>query len=421
MMIRRRAWLSREGWYYCAVLVFIVAGAVLKSVNLLVVLAGVMIAPLFINWRLVMASLSGLVARRKLPEQICSGEPLTVELHVENPRRWMSSWMVTVEDWIERVEDDEQRPRESRRAVPVEWSIAGMGKRLWKMVSPRRWFAWDAAHAKAVIGHVPACGESLGVYRLLLHRRGRYRFGPLRVSTRFPLGLVLGQFTQPAAGELIVAPRIGRLSPEWMQLVEAELLGDQRRHPQRGISEGDYYGLRPWQSGDSMRWVHWRTTAKLGRPIVRQFERRRNRDVVLVLDPWLRAAHTEQDEGLLELAFSLAATAIADLASRGHSRLTFAVAAESPRCWTGPASPLFCQELLAALAVIPPISGCYLAEALEKVGQEAPIGARFVIISPRSAEHGPAAGGPLDLSCDPEDFCWIDVSSKRLGELFTLD
>src|SRR5688500_15183049 len=111
MTIRRRAWLSREGWYYCAVLVFIVAGAVLKSVNLLVVLAGVMIAPLFINWRLVMASLSGLKVRRKLPEQICSGEPLAVELHVENPRRWMSSWMVTVEDWIERITDDNEHTR----------------------------------------------------------------------------------------------------------------------------------------------------------------------------------------------------------------------------------------------------------------------------------------------------------------------
>ena len=55
MPIRRRAWLSREGWYYSAVLAFILAGAVLKSVNLLVILAGMMIAPLIINWRLVMA------------------------------------------------------------------------------------------------------------------------------------------------------------------------------------------------------------------------------------------------------------------------------------------------------------------------------------------------------------------------------
>src|SRR5262245_18877733 len=100
MPIRRRAWLTREGWYYLAVQAFIVAGAILRNVNLLVVLAGMMIAPLVFNWRLVMASLSGLTARRKLPEQILAGEPLTVEIEVKNPRRWMSSWLLRVDYWF---------------------------------------------------------------------------------------------------------------------------------------------------------------------------------------------------------------------------------------------------------------------------------------------------------------------------------
>ena len=67
MVVRRRAWLTREGWYYLAVLTFIIGGAVLRSVNLLVILAGAMIGPLLFNWRLVIASLTGLVVRRKLP------------------------------------------------------------------------------------------------------------------------------------------------------------------------------------------------------------------------------------------------------------------------------------------------------------------------------------------------------------------
>jgi uncharacterized protein (DUF58 family) len=360
MPLRRRAWLTREGWYYTAVLSFIVAGAVLKSVNLLVVLAGMMIAPLIINWRMAMASLAGLTVRRKLPEQICAGEPLVVEVIVENPRRWMSSWMLTVEDWIERVEAGAGvRSQESgvRGQELGSTPIRFLGRRLRKFLSPRRWLRLQATHACTVISHVPACGRATETYRVTLHRRGRYRFGPLRVSSSFPLGLVAAHFTQLADDELIVAPRVGRLSPEWLQLIEAELVGDQRRHPQRGISEGDYYGLRPWQSGDSMRWVHWRTTAKLGRPIVRQFERRRNRDVAILLDPWLPDHFVERDEGLLELAISLAATGVADLTSRGHSRLTFAVAGEQPECWAGAASPLFCQELLAKLADVEPVSG----------------------------------------------------------------
>src|SRR5437763_12960542 len=101
MPIRRRAWLTREGWYYLAVLTFIIGGAVLRSVNLLVILAGTMIAPLLFNWRLAMASLTALVIRRRLPRQTLAGEQLTVEFHVKNQRWWMSSWLLRIEDWMD--------------------------------------------------------------------------------------------------------------------------------------------------------------------------------------------------------------------------------------------------------------------------------------------------------------------------------
>src|SRR5687767_15456836 len=139
MPLRRRAWLTREGWYYLAVLAFIIGGAVLRSINLLVILAGTMLAPLLFNWRLVMASLMGLSIRRQLPAQISAGEGLTVEIYVANTRRWMSSWLVVVEDWIERAEKPTDR----------------------------------AVHAQALITHAPAGGQGVGTYRLTLHRRGR--------------------------------------------------------------------------------------------------------------------------------------------------------------------------------------------------------------------------------------------------------
>jgi uncharacterized protein (DUF58 family) len=395
MPLRRRAWLTREGWYYGAVLAFIVGGAVLRSVNLLVVLAGMMIATLLFNWRLVMASLTGLVVRRKLPEQILAGEPLTVEIAVENTRWWMSSWFLTIEDWIN-----------------LESVAPGKPKSL---------FQTNATHAVAVIPHVPAKGTGLGTYRLSLHRRGRYRFGPLRISTRFPLGLVRAQMTIPEADELIVSPRLGKLLPQWARLLEAELVGDQSRHPERGILDGDYYGLRPWQSGDSLRWVHWRTTAKLGRPIVRQYERRKSQDVAIILDPFLPRGCRERDEVLAELAISLAATAATDIVSRGHARLAFTIAAAQPRCFSGPASPMFCQEVLAQLADLHCQDDCSLAGALIETLEQAPPGARFIVISPRSADSPSLTGSNAELPIDPADLLWIDVSQSELSSLYVLD
>ena len=53
MSHRRITRLCPEGWYFLFVVTFIIGGAVLGQVNLLVVLAGLMVGPLLFNWRLV--------------------------------------------------------------------------------------------------------------------------------------------------------------------------------------------------------------------------------------------------------------------------------------------------------------------------------------------------------------------------------
>ncbi len=391
MPIRRRAWLTREGWYYLALLTFVLGGAVLRSGNLLLILGGLMVGPLIFNWRLVIAGLTGLIVSRRLPPQIVAGEPLTIELSVENTRWWFSTWLLRIDDRLERVVEN----RGSARAKSIT--------------------------AEALVPHVPASGLAIGTYRLTLYRRGIYRFGPLRLSTRFPLGLVRGQVTLPAKAELIVAPRIGRLLPAWANLIEAEYLGDQRRHPQRGITDGDYYGLRPWQTGDSLRWIHWRTTAKLGRPIVRQFERRKSRDVAIVLDPWLPAAPTPSDEALAELAISMTASALHDISLRGHARLTLALAGRQAECFTGPASPPFCQELLARLATVPACHNNTVTAAIQQAIEAAPHGSCLVVISTRTASDPTLTASQEEIAFDPDDLAWIDVSSEQMTSLFTLD
>lgn len=396
MPLRRRAWLTREGWYYLAILVFIIGGAVLRSINLLVILAGMLIAPLLFNWRLVMASLMGLVVRRKLPAQIVAGDPLTVEIEIENPRRWMSSWLVVIEDRIREV---------------------GLGARS----SGVRAQKTATTKAEALIPHIAAGGTSIGAYRITFHRRGRYSLGPLRIGTRFPLGLVRGQIVIPNRQELVVGPRIGRLLPAWTELLQAELAGDRQRQPQRGLSEGDYYGLRPWQSGDSLRWVHWRSTAKLGRPIVRQFERRKSRDIAILLDRWLPMHPTQTEAGLLELAISLVATAISELTSHSHWGLTVTVAGSPPACYAGPASPIFCEELLAMLADLQGKSDYLLGPALDQALEAAPHDAHLLIVSPRPADHPTFASQPAELSLDPDDVTWVHTGSDGLEEIFTLD
>src|SRR5690606_31625150 len=67
--------LTREGVYYVIVLAFIIGGAVLREVNLLVILAGLMIGPLLFSWRWAAVSLANLSVERRLPRSTAAGDP----------------------------------------------------------------------------------------------------------------------------------------------------------------------------------------------------------------------------------------------------------------------------------------------------------------------------------------------------------
>src|SRR4051794_3156318 len=109
MPIRRRAFLTREGWYHLALLTFVLGGAVIRSGNLLLILAGMMVGPLIFNWRLVIAGMTGLVVKRHVPASIVAGEPLAVEFRVENTKWWLSTWLLRIDDRVQRVEEKNRK------------------------------------------------------------------------------------------------------------------------------------------------------------------------------------------------------------------------------------------------------------------------------------------------------------------------
>jgi uncharacterized protein (DUF58 family) len=417
--LRRRAWLCREGLYYLAVLAFIVGGAVLRNVNLLVVLAGMMVAPLVLNWRLVMATLRGADVFRRLPSPIFAGEPFTVELVVTNRRRWLSLWLLRVEDRLERIS-----PGDSFGSVE-QHSLSSVSQALAPLFAALdRWSTTDPSfHPESVVAEAAGQTTSTVTYRATIPRRGHYRFGPLTLSTAYPLGLVRGHVVFPDCEDVVVLPRIGHLTRRFAELTEADPVGDQRRHPQRGVAEGDYYGLRPWQTGDSQRWIHWRTTAKLGAPTVKQFERQQSRDVAVLLDPWLPLFITEEDIGQLEVAVSVTATIVDELCRRGFGRLSLAIADGDRKAWIAPASPLVRDEVLTALAAVEGRQTTLLGQAIDQLAPVLLSGCRLIVVSPRPQDAPGAAADMAETTVplDPSTVRWLDDTASDLGDLFSLD
>ncbi len=103
-MPRRITTICPEGWYYLFVLLFIIGGAVLREVNLLVVLAGMMIGPVLFNWRIAKLMLRDIDFERKLPARTFAGAPLSVAISAYNHRRRLASWGLVLDDTL-RLED----------------------------------------------------------------------------------------------------------------------------------------------------------------------------------------------------------------------------------------------------------------------------------------------------------------------------
>jgi uncharacterized protein (DUF58 family) len=345
--------ISREGWSYLFMIAFVLGGAVLRERNLLVMLAGLMIGPFLLNWRLVSLAVRSLRVERRHPHRVCAGELISVELVAHNTRRWFGIWGTTVQDTVRR--DDLQSTETPAEVCVLLPSIAA--------------------------------GSSGSVsYRCLLTRRGQYQFGPLHVITRYPLGLVAARRVIGNTSNVTVCPRVGRLTSRWMEAVESERSGDRISRPRRGIMDGDYYGVREWRAGDSPRWVHWRSTAKRGDVMVREFEQQRNRDIAVLVDLWRPAKPREEHLGMVELALSFTATVAAKVCHRGGRRLTLAVAGHQVNLWQMNSSPAAAEELLEQLAFVRSSDQPQLVGGVEQMIRHLNRNSRLILVTTHALE-----------------------------------
>jgi uncharacterized protein (DUF58 family) len=386
-----RTAITRAGLYFLTVAALVFSGAMLRQVNLLLFLAGMLLGPLLIGWRLAVRTLAGLRVRRGLPPTLAAGETLAVTLALANPRRRLGCWTVAVEDCLER---EAAGPRERKHQPRV------------------------------VFPYVRAGDEQKIVYRLPLSRRGRYRFGPLRVSTAFPFGLVRRRMTVEQPQTLTVLPRLGRLRPGWQQRRRPALAGGERRRRRQG-AEGEVFGLRTWRRGDSRRTIHWRTTARTGQLVVRQLEQPQSRDLAIVLDLWQPDEPRPEQLACVELAVSFAATVAADLCRRGGGSLYLAVGGDGPALRGGPASVGLLHDLLQRLAVAEAQPADRAAELLAAALAEVEPGTELVLVSTRPADLADAARfAALDAAgrrAWRDQVLCVDASSAEVEKFFEME
>jgi uncharacterized protein (DUF58 family) len=218
---------------------------------------------------------------RELPRYATAGEPFSYAVAVANrgARALEDATLVEAlrdprpkfEDWKRARE-----PGEERR----NWFDRNVGYFRWRWLIERR--TPEAPRELALPSLAPGARRTLR-FSLTPRRRGRIELAGLALARPDPLGLVKGLARVPLPAHVIALPRRYRLP--------RLALPGRRRHQPGGVSQSssvgdseEFLALREYRPGDPLQRIHWKSFARTGRPIVKEFQDEFFERHALVLD-----------------------------------------------------------------------------------------------------------------------------------------
>jgi uncharacterized protein (DUF58 family) len=218
------------------------------------------------------------VTRTASPPRVAAGHPVTVTVEVANRGRGAAPLLL--------LED----------RVPVE--LSGRGR-------------------FAIQGIEPG-GTRSDSYEVRPSRRGRYEIGPMTISYVDPFGLASRSAEAASTAAFLVRPRVETLALP-RDLGERRSLAVSALRQPTGSSGEDFYTLREYVEGDDLKRIHWPSTAKRNRYMIRQEETPWHTRATVVFDD-SAAHHGGYGEGSSFERTVEAAASLADLYHRtGYS------------------------------------------------------------------------------------------------------
>lgn len=193
-------------------------------------------------------------------------------------------------------------------------------------------------------------------YPLVGRRRGRYTLGPATVELQDPFALATRRATYDVTDEVVVYPPVWDLPGDPVLTGGRGTGGRRRRAP---LATGDEpASVREYVRGDDLRKIHWRSTARRGKLVVRQDEGVSDRSAAVVLDTRAAAHGGAGASSTFETAVAAAASVVHHLARRGFApRLHTAPPTRTPAATSW-------HALLELLATVEPRPGGALSPML---------------------------------------------------------
>jgi uncharacterized protein (DUF58 family) len=142
-----------------------------------------------------------------------------------------------------------------------------------------------------------------GTYVLERLPRGRYAVEEARATIDDPFGLAQAEVELEPGGSLLVYPRLVALDRLFSE--SGAHAQDGRRLLLRRPAGFDLHSVREYEQGESLRKVHWRSTARRGQLMVKELEDAPRDEIAVVLDGQAEASSAESFDAQVRAAGSI--------------------------------------------------------------------------------------------------------------------
>lgn len=251
-------------------------------------------ALLVVGWIATLLQRGRFVVERHLPRVVTAGEPFSYRVTITNLAPAPRDGLALIDDLA-----DPRPPLAEFRA-----RLRFPTYRAWKrLIAERRACEVDETPlptmGPSATLDVSVRGEAL--------RRGNQHFQSVTVARADPLGLTRGLLRLAAPANVLVLPHRYALPP-------ITLPGSRRYQPggvalaaSVGNSE-EFVGLRDYRPGDPLQRIHWKSFARAGEPVVREYQDEYFERHALILDTFAGTEHAAAFEEAVSIASSLACT-----------------------------------------------------------------------------------------------------------------
>ena len=183
------------------------------------------------------------------------------------------------------------------------------------------------AHSLVLVEHIERLGDRevelerrgdglRGKYVIKRVPRGRYPIEAAEVVVEDPLGLERSVVSLNEPDAVLVYPRLVELERLFSET--GSRLQEGRRLLLRRPSGFDFHSVREYEQGESLRRVHWPTTAKRGQLMVKDLEDSPRDEVLVLLDADAGFVTGEAPDSSFELAVSAAGSILRAHVGRGR-------------------------------------------------------------------------------------------------------